>query len=131
MASEEAECFFMSHAGFMKLVAPLARLQDSKVNLEILKAVPTMKLLSEKQLEGLLSEFYMETYDEGEEIIQEGEPGRKFYVLKEGQCEVTKLDEDGTPQHIMTLNTGDQFGERALLKDEPRGASVFASRDGT
>ena len=131
VASDKAECFCMSHAGFMKLVAPLARLQDSKVNLEILKAVPTMKLLSEKQLEGLLSEFYLETYDEGEEIIQEGEPGRKFYVLKEGQCEVTKLDEAGTPQHIMTLNTGDQFGERALLKDEPRGASVFASRDGT
>ena len=131
VASEEAECFCISNAGFMKLAAPLARLQDGKVNLEILKAVPTMKLLSEKQLEGLLSEFYMETYDTGEEIIQEGEPGRKFYVLKEGQCEVTKLDEDGTPQHIMTLNTGDQFGERALLKDEPRGASVFASRDGT
>ena len=57
-------------------------------------------------------------------MIQQGDPGDKFYILVRGTVEVLKAGPDGTEQRIRVLEDGDFFGEIALLKDTPRTASV-------
>jgi CRP/FNR family cyclic AMP-dependent transcriptional regulator len=57
----------------------------------------------------------------GKTLTREGESGREFFVIVEGEVAVTK---DG--DEIRRLGPGDFFGEIALLEDRPRTATVTA-----
>ena len=53
-----------------------------------------------------------------------------FYILEEGTCEATKTLEPGKPDTIIKeYSVGDYFGERALIKGEPRAANIIASSE--
>lgn len=58
----------------------------------------------------------------GRELIHEGEIGREFFLVVDGEAEVRR---GGTV--IATHGPGSFFGETALLLDEPRNASVVAT----
>lgn len=60
-------------------------------------------------------------YDAGAVIVREGEPGVGFYLIAEGEVEVSH---DG--RSLRTLGTGEFFGELALLEETPRTATVTA-----
>jgi predicted MFS family arabinose efflux permease len=54
-------------------------------------------------------------------IIAQGEPGRSFYLVGAGSCDVFVDDKP-----IRSLSAGDSFGEISLLRDIPRTATVTA-----
>lgn len=88
---------------------------------ELLKGVP------EKERKGLADSLVETTFYEGEYVINQGEEGNTFFVLYNGQVvvevngkEVTRLTGDPSK------DKADFFGERALLEDEPRAASIRA-----
>jgi CRP/FNR family cyclic AMP-dependent transcriptional regulator len=60
--------------------------------------------------------------DAGRALTREGESGREFFVIVDGEVSVTK---DGS--EIRKLGPGDFFGEIALLEDRPRTATVRAT----
>lgn len=48
-------------------------------------------------------------------------------MVMEGNCVATKITEPGKPAEVVKkYSPGGYFGERALLRDEPRAASVIA-----
>jgi CRP-like cAMP-binding protein len=59
-----------------------------------------------------------------EQILRAGDIGTRFYVIADGTMEVQ------AGPLVRRLGPGDYFGEIALLRDEPRMASVRAARDG-
>ena len=68
----------------------------------------------------------------GETIIREGEPGNELFLLQSGSAIATKTLQAGQPpQQVMEYKVGDYFGERALIKNEPRAANVIAQTDCT
>jgi len=57
-------------------------------------------------------------------MAEEGDRGREFFVLLEGEADVTKGD-----RSINTMHEGDFFGEIALVTKMPRTATVTATTD--
>lgn len=64
----------------------------------------------------------------GEVIINEGEQGDCFYMVMEGECSVSK-PLSGFPNEIATIKKGGYFGERALILNEPRAATITSKTD--
>jgi CRP/FNR family cyclic AMP-dependent transcriptional regulator len=62
----------------------------------------------------------------GEEIFREGDPGDSWYVIFEGQVEVTVLRASGTERQAAVLDSGASFGEMAMLDGAARSATVRA-----
>jgi len=63
-----------------------------------------------------------ETFEQGATIVKQDEPGDKFYILEEGTLFALKDD-----KKVMDYKPGDYFGELALLKNQPRAASIQVS----
>lgn len=62
----------------------------------------------------------------GKELTREGEPGREFMVIVEGEASVWRGGEK-----IADLGPGDFFGELAVVAGVPRTATVKAETDMT
>jgi NADH dehydrogenase len=65
-------------------------------------------------------------YEPGEVILEEGDLGREFYIIRKGEVQVYKTDERGFETPIAKLKDREVFGEKALIEDTKRGASVRA-----
>ncbi|OMJ88917.1 hypothetical protein SteCoe_9022 [Stentor coeruleus] len=90
--------------------------------LSILQKVSIFRYLPIERLKLLVKFFSEQAYEIGESIISQGEVGDKLYILKNGTVNIIKNNDI-----IRTLTTGSFFGERALIYNEPRSASVIAS----
>jgi len=66
-----------------------------------------------------------QVFKDGEIIFQEGDIGDRFYLIIEGIAKVTKT-EDNQEKLLSRLNRGQYFGEKALIRNEPRSVTVRA-----
>jgi hypothetical protein len=72
-------------------------------------------------VEHLASVLRPATYEPGEVIIREGDPGESFYLIAEGRARASSGG-----RQLSEMGTGDSFGEIALLRRIPRTATVTA-----
>jgi CRP-like cAMP-binding protein len=94
--------------------------QDTKVVL--LKQSPLFEGLSRKQLARLAQLSDDLDVPAGSVLCTEGSRGREFFVIIDGEAEVTKGG-----RHVATVGPGDFFGEIALLERVDRTATVTAA----
>jgi len=76
----------------------------------------------------LADAFKEEWYQPDQVVIQEGDQnGNTFYLVMSGEAIATKTMEIGKPAiEVFKYGPGDYFGERALIKNEPRAANIIA-----
>jgi putative ABC transport system ATP-binding protein len=89
---------------------------------------PLFSRLTPRTLTHAADQILHERFPAGAVIVRQGDPGDKFYVIKEGSVEV--IVSDGTTSRLVAaLGKEDFFGEAALLTGAPRNATVVAKED--
>ncbi|KAJ3217095.1 hypothetical protein HK099_005600 [Clydaea vesicula] len=66
------------------------------------------------------------SFNDEDIIIKQGDVGDSFYIIEQGECRVTQVDENGVEHELPGLKKGDYFGELALLTNNPRKATIVA-----
>lgn len=91
-----------------------------------LRAAKLLKGLSDEQMHRLAEVVQVMEYKAGDVVFRKGDEGSFFFIVKSGTVHITELGE-GVP--VVQLTAGFTFGERALLKSEPRAGTVTAETD--
>ncbi len=93
---------------------------------DVLRKVPFLSELEDPILSKITDVLTSVTFPKGERIINKGDVGEVFYILREGIVKVHDIG-FGASQYVdQFLKPGDWFGERALLTGEPRIANCTA-----
>ena len=93
-----------------------------------LKKVDILSTIDSYELTQICDALKSEVYNKGDFIIREGEDGNVFYILEEGEAIASK-DFDGEVKEIKRYGPGEYFGERALIKGEPRFCNIEVVSD--
>jgi CRP-like cAMP-binding protein len=91
-----------------------------------LSAVPLLSGASSDQIQALADLLTVERVEAGTVLGREGELGREFWIVLEGEVAVSR----GTPRGTQVLSIsgpGSLLGELALLRHQPRNATVTAA----
>lgn len=96
----------------------------SQASVDTLKKVPLFAGLDNKELSQIASSMHERRYGAGDTVTKEGAGGVGFFVVEEGEADVSIGGE-----HKGSVGPGDYFGEIALLNDTPRTATLTARTD--
>lgn len=95
----------------------------------MLKKIPLFALLPDEELPGLIDLFQSRHYPAGAVLFTEGDPGRTFTIVLDGEIEILKAL--GTPEErlLAVVASGDYMGEMSLL--DPAGRRTASARTRT
>ncbi|MBW2455684.1 MAG: cyclic nucleotide-binding domain-containing protein [Deltaproteobacteria bacterium] len=66
----------------------------------------------------------------GETLVRQGEPATELYIVRSGRLEIVKTDEGDEREHVIgEVRAREVVGEVALFNEQPRFATVRATRD--
>ncbi|CAE8581002.1 unnamed protein product, partial [Polarella glacialis] len=86
-----------------------------------LSQVPLFMRLPKDQHPILAAACVTARFKAGETIITQGEIGSEFFIIQSGEAEVMIGE-----TKVANLKSADYFGENALLRNEPRSATIRA-----
>ncbi|CAG9463429.1 unnamed protein product [Pedinophyceae sp. YPF-701] len=90
-----------------------------------LNQVALLEPLTTEERIQLAEAFEERKYRPGEKVVQQGDAGDHFFIIRKGEAMVYQ-EENGQTKKINHLFKTDYFGEMSLLKDAPRVATVEA-----
>lgn len=115
----------LGRATFTRIVRDGASKKREKYG-KFLLSVPLLSGMSAYEISQIADALIPQSFGPDEIIVKEGDPGDTFYILEEGTAEAFKGSSGGL--HYET--PGEYFGELALIKPEPRAATVKSGSPG-
>jgi cAMP-dependent protein kinase regulator len=87
-----------------------------------IKQVPLLSSMDAYERSQLADALMTETFEAGAKVVLEDDPGDKFFIIEEGEAYAEKKNVG----QVMEYKPGEYFGELALLRNQPRAATVVA-----
>ena len=125
LASSDCSLWKVDQRTFRHMLANNTASQQSDV-LDVLRKVGFLADLDEAIMKKVVDALTTVKFQKGERIINKGDAGEVFYILKEGRARCTDIGFGDSQFADQVYGPGDFFGERALLKNEPRAANITA-----
>jgi CRP/FNR family transcriptional regulator, cyclic AMP receptor protein len=97
--------------------------------LSLLRGHPVFGALERGQLDRLVSYAKTRRVPNGTTIFVKGDPGTALFAICVGTVKVSVTSVDGREAMLSLLQSGEIFGEMALLDGRPRAADVVATSD--
>ena len=91
---------------------------------KVLRKVEILRDLSQDNLHALISAMKLQRFSKDETIVVQGSPGDSFYIIKSGKVLVKIHGRD-----IRTITKHDYFGERSVIFNQARTATVIATEE--
>lgn len=102
-------------------------LEDNDDWMTTLLKSPIFRALPPANLQKILMSLHQITYNAGDVIIRQGEPGDYYYIIKKGQALISRKPSPNAKDiKLVKLSDLDTFGEDALISGEPRSTTVTA-----
>lgn len=127
-AKGECVCWQLDRETFNHIVKDAAVKRRNKYE-QFLSSVSLLSGIDQYERSQIADALIQETFKKGDPIVKQDDPGDKFYILEEGAAYAEKTSADGT-KRVLDYKAGDYFGELALLKNQPRAASIIVESDG-
>jgi len=95
--------------------------------MEFLNEVSLFKGLNKEEIKEIYENLEEIEFESGKVIFEEGAPGNKMYIIKEGKVEV-RLKRGDLILVLAELKRGDFFGEFSLVQEAERSATCIATQ---
>ena len=100
---------------------------DIKLDPEELRTISLFEDLDHSVMERLADQLVTERHEIGSTVIEEGDEGDRFYIIAQGDVEISTVGKRGENLILGDLGDGEYFGEIALLEGTKRMATVRAT----
>mmetsp|Transcript_70277 Transcript_70277/g.183208 ORF Transcript_70277/g.183208 Transcript_70277/m.183208 type:complete len:395 (+) Transcript_70277:143-1327(+) len=117
-SKEKGVCWKLDRETFNAIVKEAAQKKRERYD-SFLAKVPLLQSMDAYERSQLADALRSESFNEGQVIVSEGEVGQKFYIIEEGDAVAAK-----SGVQVMSYGIGDYFGELALIRNQPRAATV-------
>jgi len=107
--------------------------EDLKTRRRLVRAVPFFASMHASTMENVVKRLDAETFEEGEEIIKQGEvveaesDAPACFLIERGVCHAKVLQADGSWEQVAQYEEGSLFGEQSLIHRCPHEATVTAA----
>ncbi len=82
--------------------------------------------LLDAEIEKVVKNCFIESFEDGQIVFSEDDIGRDFYVILSGRVRMTKTI-DGNEIEIMKINKGEALGETVVISESKRMTNIVAS----
>ena len=93
---------------------------------DFLSKVAIFSQLERSELEPLATKLRRRTFQRGEVIFHQGDPGDRLHFVAEGMVKISIVFQDGRENDIALLTPRDCFGEMSVLNGGSRSATAVA-----
>jgi len=123
VAKNQCVCWQLDRDTFNNVVKDASVKRRDRYD-KFLQSVTLLSTIDAYERSQIADALVPETFSSGEAVVRQDEPGNKFYIVEAGKLHALKND-----VKVREYKPGDYFGELALLKNQPRAASVIVSSD--
>lgn len=117
-------CWRLDRLTFNHVVREAATKRSMQYD-RFLKNVSLFESMDSYERSQIVDALKCDSFGKGDYVVQQGQSGERFYIVEEGSLVAMKKFKEGDePRKVFDYGPGEYFGELALLRNNPRAASI-------